>query len=65
MREIGLDFVQLRFIIKRHEVHILPGRVLDEWRLLTRIGVNYSRRCNFQIKTFLYFTLSNNEHANH
>jgi len=30
LRKSGLDFVQLRFIIKSHEVHILPGSILDE-----------------------------------
>ena len=59
-RKIGLDLVQLGFVVECHQVHILLGGELNERCLFARIGVNDSRRCNFYIKNSLYFILISN-----
>ena len=59
--KVGPDFIQLNFVVEGHQVDTVLGGVLDVRRLLARIGVDDSRRRNFQIQNFLYLTLRNTQ----
>lgn len=56
--KVALDFVQLNFVIECHQVHAVLGGILDERSLFARIGVDDTRRSDFQIKNLLYLTLT-------
>ena len=54
---IVLDLDEFIFIVKGHQGHVLLGGILDERKLLARVGIDDSGGINSKIKDALDFSL--------
>jgi len=52
-----LDFVQLSFVVKCHQLDVILGGVTNERLLFIRIGVYNARRSHVQAQYFLDLAL--------